>query len=295
MGVFTKPYPKDSDIKKKLFTSLIFGNFVFLFLFLFQPFGINEWQVSYKALRLLGYGAITGVVLLINSLLLENVFQKWFLEKNWKVWKEIAWGLWNILIIGTFNLLYSHWQMQFPLSFIHFLTYQWITLLVGFFPVTIVTLFSYNRLLNKNLQQAKQITQVIESEPTVISQQSASQTVHLVGENSKESVEIVSADLLYIEAADNYIEVVWLNNGTFEKKLLRNTLKNIEGTIAKTDSFFRCHRSYIVNLNKVIRVSGNSQGYKLHFATCDFQVPVSRSLNETVRLKIEAIHSKGGL
>lgn len=289
MSIFSKPYPKDSNLKKKFFTAFIFGNFIFLFLVLFQPFGINQWEVPNKALVLAGYGAITFVVVFFNSVLVEMIFKNWFKEQNWKVWKEIFWSLWHILLIGTANLLYSKWQVGFSLTLTNFLMYQWITLIVGIIPVGLITLWNYNRLQKKNLEAALQLTKVINTEPTI--QQEKQQMVTLAGENTKENIQLDLDALLYMEAADNYIEVVWLTNTELQKKLLRNTLKNMEDQLSPESHIFRCHRSYLVNLRKVISVSGNSQGYKLHLSGTDELIPVSRSLNEIIRERIEEIHS----
>src|SRR5687767_4777114 len=154
MSIFAKPYPKDSNLWKKIFTSFIFGNFIFIFLIIFQPFGLSEWKVEYKALRLAGYGLITTLVVLFNSVFIESIFKKAFDESRWNVWKEISWAAWNILLIGGANLLYSHWQIGFRLNFQNFLLYQWITLAIGIIPVTIITLISYNRLQSRNLKEA---------------------------------------------------------------------------------------------------------------------------------------------
>jgi hypothetical protein len=288
MSIFNKPYPKESDAKKKFLTAFIFGNFVFLFLLLFQPFGIREWTVKNKALILAGFGAVTFVVVILNAFLIEQIIKNWFKEKNWKVWKEIIWSVWNILLIGTLNLLYAHWSTNFPLTFQTFLFYQWMTLIVGIIPVTIITLWNYNRLHKKNLEAALALTKVINSEPVI--QSAKHQQVILAGENAKENIELDLHQLLYMEAADNYIQVVWFN-GSVQKKMLRNTLKNIESQLTSQSFIFRCHRSYLVNLQKVISVSGNSQGYKLHLIGTDELVPVSRSLNEVIREKIEEIHT----
>lgn len=288
MSILSKPYPKDSNLKKKFFTAFIFGNFIFLFLVLFQPFGISQWEIPNKILVLAGYGAITFVVVFLNAVLVEMIFKNWFKEKNWKVWKEILWSLWNILLIGTCNLLYSKWQAGFSLTFANFLLYQWITLVIGIIPVGLITLWNHNRLQKKNLEAAMELTKVINSEPTL--KQEKQQMVTLAGENTKENIELDMDSLLFMEAADNYIEVVWLTNTQVHKKLLRNTLKNMEDQFGAESHIFRCHRSYLVNLRKVISVSGNSQGYKLHLSGTDELIPVSRSLNEIIREKIEEIH-----
>ena len=56
--------------------------------------------------------------------------------------------------------------------------------------------------------------------------------------------------LYYLEAADNYVEIHYMNSGKMEKLLIRNTLKNIEWRFRDKD-LIRCHRSFIVNVGKV--------------------------------------------
>jgi DNA-binding LytR/AlgR family response regulator len=55
-------------------------------------------------------------------------------------------------------------------------------------------------------------------------------------------------------------------------------------------SFFRCHRSYIVNMDKVTKVKGNSQGYRLCFNELHDTVPVARKMNEELKRKIRNSH-----
>ena len=56
--------------------------------------------------------------------------------------------------------------------------------------------------------------------------------------------------LFYLEAADNYVQIIYVSGTKTEKLLIRNTLKNIEWRFREKD-LVRCHRSYIVNMRKV--------------------------------------------
>jgi DNA-binding LytR/AlgR family response regulator len=49
---------------------------------------------------------------------------------------------------------------------------------------------------------------------------------------------------------------------------------------------FRCHRSFIVNLAQVKSVSGNAQGYRLHFSDPSITIPVSRTAGKELRGKL---------
>jgi DNA-binding LytR/AlgR family response regulator len=48
-------------------------------------------------------------------------------------------------------------------------------------------------------------------------------------------------------------------------------------------NFYRCHKSYVINLDQVNHISGNAQGYKFHLKSAEDLIPVSRSNNEFVK------------
>ena len=66
-------------------------------------------------------------------------------------------------------------------------------------------------------------------------------------------------NLLYIEAADNYVYIWYTNKGKVEKFLLRVTLKNLE-TKQMTGNIRRCHRSYMVNFDCVSLIRREKEG-----------------------------------
>ena len=72
------------------------------------------------------------------------------------------------------------------------------------------------------------------------------------------------------------------------REIIRNTLKKTEDVIEKYSNFVRCHKSYIVNLSKLKKVTGNAQGYKLIFEQLDFKIPVSRNLSKQILTKIQS-------
>lgn len=52
-------------------------------------------------------------------------------------------------------------------------------------------------------------------------------------------------------------------------------MKSVEEQIS-SKKILRCHRSYIVNLEKIESLKGNAQGYKLKIFDSNYIVPVSR-------------------
>ena len=86
---------------------------------------------------------------------------------------------------------------------------------------------------------------------------------------------IYPSDIYYIQSDDIY---AYLYNGT-EKYFVNISLKDIE-EVLDSNLFQRCHRSYIVNLNKIRRIIKN-QNCVLVMENGD-EVPVSRNKKETL-------------
>ena len=87
----------------------------------------------------------------------------------------------------------------------------------------------------------------------------------------------LSTDLLFAKAEGNHIELKLQRNGMVVTELKRISLRQFELQIAHFPTFFRCHRAYLVNLEQITNVSGNSQGYFLSFQHAAEKVPVSRA------------------
>ena len=70
--------------------------------------------------------------------------------------------------------------------------------------------------------------------------------------------------LYYIESDDNYI-IVWYTDskGELQKYMLRCRLKTVEESFMGS-SLIRCHRKYIVNMDKVKVLRKEKDGYELN-------------------------------
>ena len=113
--------------------------------------------------------------------------------------------------------------------------------------------------------------------------------IRLRGDNQKEELQLNTDDLYFISSADNYVNVQFREAGVLKSILLRSTLKKMEEQLANHPAFLRCHRMYLVTLKLVKTASGNAQGLKLHLSSLEEPIPVSRSLTETVKLKLHKL------
>ena len=88
--------------------------------------------------------------------------------------------------------------------------------------------------------------------------------------------------MLYLESADNYVYVWYLNKGKVTKFLLRNTLKVMEDFMAGTN-VLRCHRSYMVNFDQVSIIRRDKGLIYIEFGIEDVgDIPVSKTYSEKV-------------
>ncbi len=292
-----QPYPIDDILLRQLRKAVLIGLFVGLFLLVFQPFGINLWETPNKVAKILGFGFISFAVTALNFIVLRQLFPQLFMEERWTVGREIMAIMANILLIAIANRLYSTWLLgPGEESGISWLEMILMTFLVGLFPVVGLVLFNYIAQLKKYSQEAAQLPIYSTSSgnfppgnsPAVQKENTAADTLTLVADNEKDTVTFFAEDLLFIESSDNYCTVVHLRNEQVSKSLLRSSLSRLEKQVAQSHSV-RCHRSYVVNLNRVERVTGNAQGYKLHLLSGQFAVPVARQYNETLIAELKAL------
>ena len=84
------------------------------------------------------------------------------------------------------------------------------------------------------------------------------------------------SDIAAIRSADNYVEIIYLENDTLKSKLLRNTLKNIEQQLKPYPNFIRSHRTSIVNAQYISKLYRDGNNYSLIINGFNEQIPVSR-------------------
>ena len=89
------------------------------------------------------------------------------------------------------------------------------------------------------------------------------------------------SNILYIEAADNYVNLHYINDNKEDTFILFNSMKNIEKNFSGT-SLMRCHRGYMVNAMNVKLMRKDGMGLLLELNKCDKVVPVSKSFAEPI-------------
>ena len=273
-----QPFPFGMPRMQLIFSLVGVGLFVSLFLVIFQPFGSSSYIQEGRIWVLWGYGFVTFLVLMFDMLLLPRIFPGIFDETKWNVFKGILFQFWHIISIGTANIFYSFYIGGRELSFSTVAGFFLITLSIGFFPITISILSIHYYLLKKYAESTRKINErIISSENQRKEDIEKLPSVVITSESGKEKIEIDLNDLLFIKSIDNYVEVYRKDRENIKIILLRSSLKRIEENLKKYPFLFRCHRTYLANVNNISRVTGNSQGYKLIYDGVEYYIPVSRS------------------
>lgn len=268
---------------------------IFLVIYLLQPFGISQFESDYKLFILLGYGVVTAIALSISVYLIPAFFPVYYRDLKWTLGKHLISTLMSCFLITICIWLYTSWVYHLILNWqLFWICLIWVALLSPF-PIVIFMMWNRNLQLAFHLKEATEMNYYLSMK--VLSEEKAAS---LNGDeiysgfltfcgSSKEILEIEVDSFFYAEAEGNYVKITGRLNkdGKVGQKLLRATMKQVEGAIIDAPFIIRCHRAYLVNIRKVIKVDGNSQGYRLRLDGCEEEVPVSRAYAKEVKMHIE--------
>jgi DNA-binding LytR/AlgR family response regulator len=101
-------------------------------------------------------------------------------------------------------------------------------------------------------------------------------SIEFTSEYNADNFSLLISEVAIIRSADNYVEIVYREGEIFRKKLIRNTLKNIEFQIKQYSNFIRCHRICIVNLHYIEKLNKGNSNHWLTLKGLEEQIPVSR-------------------
>ena len=289
-----QPFPYEHSPKRRMGMAAFFGAFVTVFLILFKPFDLDVFPFQRLLLIASAYGLITLTCVLIATIIFPFCLPDQFAELRWTTWKHIVFTAGVICFVGLMNYLLSPLLVGSDLSLYNAVWFQGITLAIAVLPICLYILFRQNRLLRKFSNQAEALDKKLSEKKSVVIEPLPSNKITLLGDYQNEKIEVYVDDLHLVTSASNYIKVFHLQREDLVYSIIRSTLKKAEETLMEHPNFFKCHRAYIINLDKVVHVEGNAQGYRLKIDGHDELVPVSRSLNAEFSDKLLAFRKRPG-
>jgi len=263
-------YEKGNITRLIFFTAL----FALVFINIYQPFGAQNWFPVSEIMFLLFSSLVilTGVLVVVVSRILMIRYGR---RNGLMLWQYALWILAEIVAMAMFYTLFERivlhgvrpFRDMFRQSFIN-------TSLVLLLPYSILWLyFALRDKVSKLeiLSGGKPATDV-----------PVNRMLNFVDEKKELRLSVRSDQVFWIDSADNYIKVHYLDKGKITTYMIRDTLKNIENKFVHT-SLVRCNRSTVVNFDKVKILRKEQEGIFLvldHEAVPD--IPVSRTYSGKV-------------
>jgi hypothetical protein len=265
----TAKYPQNHIIKNPVSGAFILFVFSFGFTLLYHPLNSHKSIYFEFELTMLFYTLTASFFAWLSILLLKKIpfFSN---RKEWTLLKELFFIFLVLLIIGIVIFLFaflvegpapkSRWDL---LTFFNSCKYSF---LIYIFPFAFFTAINYRFTL---LNFAASINEYKNDSAQEL-------VINISSSLKKESLSFYANELLFATSDGNYVVFYLSKNNKVQKVPIRNSISNIEDQLKQIPYYFRCHRAFIVNLNKVQSKKGNALGYTLSLANCEEKIPVSR-------------------
>ena len=261
-------YEKSNIVRLVLLTAL----FALVFINIYKPFSSSNWYPvsEFKFFVFSSLIILTGVLVVVIS---RIVMYYWGRKHVVSVGGYSLWILLEIFFMSLFYTIYTlvlnperEYLSVFKESAIN-------TSLVLLLPYSALHLyFSYQ-------EKERQLRLLEEDRAEAANKLSV---FSFYDEKHELRLSVKRTNLLYIESADNYVCIWYLNKGVLTKFMLRNSLKAIEESLTETN-VLRCHRSYLVNFDQVKVIRREKDGVYLELGVEKVpDIPISKTYSEKV-------------
>jgi hypothetical protein len=270
-------YEKSNIIRLILLTA----SFALLFINIFQPFGSRGWYPYISDFKYFFFSSLiilTGMlVVVVSRLIMFSITKKHSIQ----YWQYALWVASEIFAMSLFFSLFAKFipeegMKRDFMEIFHQSTVN--TSLVLLLPYSILWLYFSWRDKNKILEEMTRDEHIVETPKKNL--------IAFPDEKGELKITIVLENLLYVDSADNYATIHYLNKSKLSHFLIRNSLKWMEENLTKESPLVRCHRSFIVNLDKVKVLRKTKDGIFLELDTENTpDIPVSKTYYERVMTK----------
>jgi len=269
-------YEKSNTIRLVLLTAL----FALLFINIFKPFGSRDWyKISdFKFFVFASLIVLVGMLVVVISRMIMLAYVK---KCELTYLKYTGWVLAEILSMSMFYALFTKFipeenaNRDFLQIYYDSILHASLILLLPY-----AILWLYFSWMDKNHQLEKMQKS---DKPMEVPKKNL---IAFLDEKGEFKISVVLENLLYIDSADNYATIHYLNKSKLSHFLIRNSLKWMEENLTKETPLVRCHRSYIVNLDKVKVLRRTKDGIFLEMDAVNTpDIPVSKTYYERVMAK----------
>ncbi|MEG0519391.1 MAG: LytTR family transcriptional regulator DNA-binding domain-containing protein [Bacteroidales bacterium] len=261
-------YQKSNIVRLILLTAI----FALVFINIYKPFSSSNWyRVSeFKFFVFSSLIILTGVLVVVIS---RVGMYYWGRKHEISVSGYAVWIMLEIFFMSLFYTIYTlilnperEYLGVFKESALN-------TSLVLLLPYAALHLYFSYREKERQLQLLKENQEEITGRQNIFS---------FYDEKNELRLSIARDNLLYLESADNYVCIWYLNKGTVARFMLRNSLKALEESLADTN-VIRCHRSFMVNFDQVKVMRREKEGVYLELGINHVpDIPISKTYSGRV-------------
>lgn len=277
--------------------------FALLFINIYTPFNSYTWAPMNETIYFVSSTIVVGggLLLVILSRLLMNLYTR---RRGIQYWLYIVWIICEIGLMAIgFTICAVAMRMQEDFMQALGISFK-NTALVYCIPYIISIIFLSWRENLRRLQELERekggnaniptphTTHENSVEPQVDESEQPTHTTsmphqqpamfHFYDERGELRLSVGSESLIYIEAADNYTCIHYLNKGVVRKTMIRNSLKRIGEQLSESN-VRRCHRSYLVNLDQVKIIRRGKDGAHLEMGIEGVpDIPISKTYSNDI-------------
>jgi hypothetical protein len=266
---FQKPIPPYLNEKQNLVRLILFTSlFALVFINIYSPFGAERW-FNVTRVEFFTYSSLiilTGVLVVVIS---RIIMYKVSVRHSIILWQYLLWIFAEIFFMALAYAFFEKYVLYDQRVFTDIVKVSLRhTALVLLLPYSVLWLyFSWK-------DKKEQIDRLAEAE---VFSSNLRDMIPFYDDKGVLKFSIKKETLLYLESAENYVNICYLNKGKVSKFLLRDTLKNLEETFSGSE-IIRCHRSYMVNFEKVKIIRKDKYGLTLELDNpLVTDIPVSKT------------------
>jgi len=227
--------------------------------------------------ELTGWAALVALVVnVLNMRIIPGIIPAFFTEDKWRIHKELIYNTYIVLsclILTGFSPLIS--GKSFPI------TDQWYNAVIpGAWGLTVCMTILYQVISfrKKNLH-AQRIQSGIRKRNRLAGDKDRefSLQVNIQGKETSAS----AYDIIYLQHAGQQTIIGFRKNtGEVMEGVCSRNFKAVRESVRKLSNFYRCHRDWVVNTDKVTGVIADATGFLLQTEMEGILIPVSSSLND---------------
>jgi DNA-binding LytR/AlgR family response regulator len=273
-----KNIPDYLTTKNNIVSFILFtAAFALVFINIYAPFGVDKWM-NVSSVQLFLYSSI---VILIGMLVIviSRVLMVMFSRK-----RSITYGTYAIWIaseIVTLALVYALIQWYFLHVGKDLLLIMRNSVRTTAYIILLPYVISWLYLSFKDkytaLEKMESKLPHISADLPDSKYASTGSMIPFRDEKGILKFSIKKEDLLYLEAADNYVIIHYLDSKKPGKYMIRNTLKRIEEAMPGA-GLVRSHRSFMVNIDNVKVIRKEKEGLIIGFESpVEVTVPISKT------------------